>query len=56
MAIIVTADVVNLHPSIPHDAGLSVLRKKLNCRENKKISTNDLTKMAEFVLKNTTLN
>ena len=48
----VTADVVGLYPSIPHDAGLEALRKVLDNRENKKISTDDLTKMAEFVLKN----
>ena len=46
--IMVTADVVGLYPSIPHDAGL---RKALDNRENKKISTDDLTKMVEFVLK-----
>ena len=49
-AIMVTADVVGLYPSIPHDAGLKTLRKSLDNRENKKISTDDLTKMAEFVL------
>ena len=46
--IMVTADVVGLYPSIPRDAGL---RKALDNRENKKISTDDLTKMVEFVLK-----
>ena len=51
-AIMVTADVAGLHPSIPHAAGLEVLRKALDNRENKKISTDELTKMAEFVLKN----
>ena len=55
-AIMVTADVVSLYPSIPHDAGLLALRKALYNRENKKISTDDLIKMAEFVLKITTLN
>ena len=50
--IMVTEDVVGLYPSIPHDAGLEALRKALYNRENKKISTDDLTKMAEFVLKN----
>ena len=55
-AIMVTADVVSLYPSIPHDAGLLALRKAHYNRENKKISTDDLIKMAEFVLKITTLN
>ena len=49
-AIMVTADVVGLYPSIPYDAGLKALRKSLDNRENKTISTDDLTKMAEFVL------
>ena len=44
-AIMVTADVVGLYPSIPHDAGLEALRKALDNRENKKISTDDLTKI-----------
>ena len=47
----VTAHVVGLHPSIPHDAGPEVLIKALDNRENKKISMDDLTKVAEFVLK-----
>ena len=46
----VTADVIGLYPNIPHDAGLKAFRKSLDNRENKKISTDDLTKMAEFVL------
>ena len=49
-AIMVTADVIGLYPNIPHDAGLKAFRKSLDNRENKKISTDDLTKMAEFVL------
>ena len=48
----VTADVVGLYPSIPHDTGLEALRKPLDNRKNKKISTDDLTKMGKFVLKN----
>ena len=51
----VTADVVCLYPSIPHDAGhdagMEALRKALDKRENKKVSTDNLTRMAEFVLK-----
>ena len=42
----VRADVVELYPSIPHDSGLEALRKALDNREYKKISTDDLTKMA----------
>ena len=54
-AIMVTADVVGLYPSIPHDAGLEALRKVLDNRENNKISIDDLTKMIEFVLKTAVL-
>ena len=48
----VTADVVGLYLIIAHDAGMEALRKALDNQENKKISTDDLIKMAEFVLKN----
>ena len=51
-SILVTADVVGLYPSIPHDAGLKAQEKALNNRTNKKFSTEDLVKMARFVLKN----
>ena len=51
-SILVTADVVGLHPSIPHEAVLNGLEKVLNNRTNKKMSTEDLVKMAKFVLKN----
>ena len=51
-ALLVTADVVGLNPSIPHEAGLSVLREALDKRTRKKIPTENLIKMAEFVLKN----
>ena len=48
---LVTADVVGLYSSIPHDEGLQVLRKQLNTSD-KSIPTKGLVKMAEFVLKN----
>ena len=51
-AIMVTAGVIGLYPSIPHDASLEALKKALDHREDKNISTDDLTKMAVFVLKN----
>ena len=50
-SILVTADVVGLHPSILHEAGLKALEKALNNRTNKKVSTENLVKMAKFVLK-----
>ena len=51
-AMLVTADVVGLYPSIPHSSGLNSLRKALEKRLNKQIPTNDLVKMAKFVLSN----
>ena len=42
--IMVTADIVDLYPSIPHNAGVEALREALDNRENKKISTDNLTK------------
>ena len=50
-AILVSADVIGLYPSIPHKAGLRALKEVLDRREEKKTSTEDLAKMAEFVLK-----
>ena len=51
-AILVTADVVGLYPSIPHEAGLRTLKEVLDRREEKTNSTEDLVKIAELVLKN----
>ena len=51
-AFLVTADVVSLCPSIPHDSGLKALYEKLEERSDKKLLSVDLVDMAEFVLKN----
>ena len=51
-AILITADVVGLYPSIPHEAGLNVLKKALDNRENDIIPADNLIKMTLFVLKN----
>ena len=51
-AILVTADVVGLYPSIPHQTGFSALKEALENRSVKKIPAENLIKMAEFVLKN----
>ena len=51
-SLLVTTDVVGLYPSIPHQVGLKALKETLDKRENRNIATNDLIKMAEFVLKN----
>ena len=50
-AILVTADVVGLYPSIPHKAGLQAFEEALENRNNKQISTVKLVKMAQFVPK-----
>ena len=51
-AILVTADVVGLHPSTHHQAGLIAHKEALDKSLSKKIPTDDLIKMAEFVLSN----
>ena len=51
-AILVTVDVVGLYPSIPHDEGLRVLRNQYDKFIYKTVPTEDIIKMAEFVLKN----
>ena len=51
-AILVKADVVGLYPSIPHSQGLDILKKQYENFPNKKVSTEDIVKMADFVLKN----
>ena len=49
--ILCTVDVVGLYPNIPHE-GLSALRKRLNNRKEKYISTDRLCDLAGVVLKN----
>ena len=49
---LVTVDVVGLYSSIPHNAGLKALYKKLEERLYRKVLSTDLVDMAEFVLKN----
>ena len=51
-AILVTAVVVGLYPSVPHQAGLEALREALDKRKKHKVPTGKLVKIAEFVLKN----
>ena len=50
--ILLTADMVGLYPSTPHDVGLTALTGALDQRDEETISTKELLKMAEFVLKN----
>ena len=51
-AILVAADVVGLYPNIPHSAAIKALSNMLEAREHKAVSTEDLVKMARFVLEN----
>ena len=44
--------VVGLYPSIPHSEGLGILKKHYENYSNKKVSTEDIVKMADFVCKN----
>ena len=43
---------MGLYPNIPHQADLKALKKALERRDIKKIPTEDLVRMAEFVLNN----
>ena len=52
--ILLTANVVGLCPSIPHEVDLRALREALDKRDERTIPTEGLLKMAEFVLKNNT--
>ena len=51
-AVSVTADVVGLYPSTPHELGLKALEEALGKRDSIQISTSYLVKMAKFVLQN----
>ena len=51
-AILCTIDVVGLYPNIPHEEGLASLRKFLDSRIDKKVTTETLVELAELVLKN----
>ena len=45
-------DVIGLYPSTSHGAGLEALRKRLKERDSLKVPTEDIVRMADFVLKN----
>ena len=50
--ILVSTDVVSLYSNIPHQAGLKALKEALEKTDIKKIPTQDLGKMVDFVLNN----
>ena len=45
-------DVVDLYPNIPHEDELVAMRKALDTRQDKAVSTDSLIELAECVLKN----
>ena len=51
-AILCTIDVVGLYPNIPHEEGLASLRRLLDARTEKKVTTETLVELAEIFLKN----
>ena len=50
--ILCTVDVFGLYLNTPHDKGLSALRKRLDLRQEKGITTSTLVELAEVVRKN----
>ena len=54
--ILETTDLVNLYPSIPHEAGLQALEEALENRNHRQISTDKLVKVVQFILRITTSN
>ena len=53
--ILCTVDVVGLYPNVQHEEGLSALRKRLDNRMKKYISSDTLCNVAEVVIKNNIL-
>ena len=47
-----TVDAVGLYPNIPHEERLSALRKRLDLRQKKDVTTSALVELAEVVFKN----
>ena len=54
-AILVTIDVIGLHPHIPHNEGWAAIRKILNTRTSPEIPTDEIVDLAELVLRNNNL-
>ena len=44
--------IYSLRSVLPHSEGLDILKKQYENYPNKKVSTEDIVKMADFVLKN----
>ena len=52
----VTNDIMAFYPSIQHEVGLKSQRELLGKRQQKKIPTDELAEIGEFVLKNSFFN
>ena len=52
---LVITDVIEFYPNIPHIEGLDILKKQYEKYPNKKLSTEDIHKIADIVLKNNLL-
>ena len=50
--ILCTTDVASLYSNIPHEEGLASIRKHLDNRENKEVTTDYLVELADIILKN----
>ena len=53
--VLCTMDAVGLYSNIPHEEGLSALRKRLETQKEKYVSTDTIIDLAEVVLKMTYL-
>ena len=51
-AILLTVDLVGLYPNIPHQVRLKALKEALETKDIKKIPTETLVKITEFILNN----
>ena len=51
-ALLCTIGVIGLYPNIPHEEGLASLRKFLDARTEKNVTTETLLELSEIVLKN----
>ena len=47
-----TIDAAGLYPSTPPEQDLALIRKKLNNRENRKVTTDSSAELADTILKN----
>ena len=50
-SILVTADVVGLYPSIPHESSLNHIKEALQNRARKSVPTSDILKITRIFLK-----